>query len=140
MKRSILLVVSALMLLALPAVGQRKSFQVVIPFDFSVENRAMPAGQYLLSVPAPLVIRLLQQGGGGTAATIQTASIYALPGQSLHPRLVFNRYGQHRFLTEVWIQDASFGHVLFASSSELEYAKKVQQQRMSVDINDAAGK
>lgn len=103
-----------------PVYGQ--SMKVDIPFDFVAAQATLPAGEYSVSrnEPAQGVVRLVSSKG--SSAVCLTHGI-----QSNRPsntaKLVFNRYGNHYFLSQVWALGNTTGHVLRPSKAEREIAR-----------------
>jgi len=91
-----------------------------IPFDFTAGNQTLPAGEYLvgkLSMNTPVLV--IQR-------TDRSAQILApsIPARSSEPqsdsKLVFNKYGNRYFLSQVWSAGYSSGRQLMKSSAEKE--------------------
>jgi hypothetical protein len=99
-----------------------------IPFDFSVAGEKLPAGKYW--------INRAQQGNGDTVIQISSAIGHSnvtrltIPVFAHKPvktsSLVFNRYGNEYFLSEIWPMGASTGRELTKSRAERELARKAQ--------------
>lgn len=106
--------------------------RVNIPFDFSVGNKKLPAGQYSVSRALPnsgdqlIEISSLD----GKAGIFRTT----FPVTALTPKdkstLLFHRYGDQYFLFEVWPAGASTGLTWPRSRSERE----LQEQTESVGL------
>ena len=119
------------LLAAASAFGQQK-LRVDVPFEFHVAGAVLPAGQYdvdrdgrnirnLLFLDCDAcgsrVIALTYPTGGGTAAD--------------RGRLVFNKYGDTYFLSEVWVPGYAQGGALTQSKSEQELARVTMSARTS---------
>jgi hypothetical protein len=79
----------------------RTLMKVDIPFTFSVEDHTLPAGQYYVrSINPDHSIALINADGG------QSLMITYMPetsnNASQNSRLVFSKYGNAYFLTQVW--------------------------------------
>jgi hypothetical protein len=75
--------------------------RVDIPFDFTVGNVPLAAGMYTVTEPVDGALRLLNRSAGRGIVTIITNRMNrAKPAQP--GMLVFNRYGDQYFLTQVW--------------------------------------
>ena len=85
--------------------------RITIPFDFNVGNNKLPAGEYLVGRAQP--------SSGDTVLLISNVnhpeSVLPLTNstQSLDPKdentLVFHRYGDQYFLSQVWPEGDTFG-------------------------------
>jgi hypothetical protein len=76
--------------------AQEPTLKANIPFDFTVGNTSMPAGEYTITSPFEEVLLLRS---GGHSASIVTSKDYAESESG--SKLVFDRYGNQYFLHEV---------------------------------------
>jgi hypothetical protein len=97
--------ISTVMLLAAVSIcaqsQERPIAQADVPFPFTVENTNLPAGAYTISVLPPSHIIKVQSADTGKSVIIP-----ALPAETLQGagqgKLVFRRFGNLYFLTQVW--------------------------------------
>jgi hypothetical protein len=93
-----LLTVSSLFL-AHGALAQEPVLKANIPFSFAVGNTWMPAGDYTISSPDHLVIKLKSVKTGSVAEVVASPSLReSTPGTS---ELVFDKYGESYFLHQI---------------------------------------
>jgi hypothetical protein len=98
--------------------GQSIRLTAQVPFDFVVEGRALPAGEYTLnSISQDGSALTIRNAETSESAIRLTDSIVAKSNKSLS-RLVFHRYGQTYFLAEVWRAGDSRGRQLRQSKQE----------------------
>lgn len=75
-----------------------------IPFDFTAGDRKFPAGEYLVErinpQSDPAVMRIMSRDGK-TSVIVLTKDVRSRRAKGAE-RLVFNRYGKHHFLAQVW--------------------------------------
>jgi hypothetical protein len=105
---------------------------VNIPFEFVVGETTFPAGQYSLlrivsnSSADQLLIRSEDR-------SVDTPTGITRPnrGSEIQKRssLVFNRYGDQYFLSQVWTAGSDTGRELFRSRSERNLAKQVARSK-----------
>ena len=124
MKKQILSVCAALLLIA--AVGavtapaqSSTRLEASIPFDFVVGGKTLPAGDYTVSTvlshdPSVLAIRNPQ---GCAIAITQGADNKKSDGTN---KLVFHRYGNKYFLSQIWNEDGRVSRSLPKSKLERE--------------------
>ena len=97
-----------------------------IPFQFTAGAMTLPAGEYRVQkerdYSSALVIRSTD-GNGATMVMTHAASINAPQAKS---KLVFHRYGNRYFLTQVWSAGSSLGRELPKSAKEKEQALAAQ--------------
>ena len=88
-------------LLAVPLFGMDHTLKLQIPFDFAAGTNQFPAGAYTVESDTNSGAVLIRSDEKGPAAFILTRSA----GESKdygHPKLVFHRYGNQTFLSQVW--------------------------------------
>lgn len=127
--KSKVLALSIILILLTPAVAQVRGVKANVPFDFVVGTKAMPAGEYRLSIISGVTLRISQINGS------QMAGIVAAPvagSDNNAPRLLFHRYGNHFFLTEVWVGEMSISHRLYVSPAELGYARATPPESITI--------
>lgn len=118
--RAIALLSLLLSLAALSARAQSTSSVVItIPFDFKVAGKTLPAGDYIVrrSTQASAEGLLIRRTNSRASAFILTKPVQAGAKQE-DSKLVFNRYGNQYFLSQVWTSGRSFGRELFKSRQE----------------------
>ena len=97
---------------------------VQIPFGFQVGKSILPAGAYTVDTAAPSVLRL-RSGDSKSAVMILTNAVEnsnATRQGSGQGRLVFNKYGDNYFLSQVWDPGNISGRELRKTKPELEAA------------------
>jgi hypothetical protein len=75
--------------------------KVNVPFSFGVEGHSMPAGEYSIFTVTPEREIRMVSADGKQSAIVNTLPNYANT-PSINSRLVFHRYGDEYFLTQVW--------------------------------------
>jgi hypothetical protein len=104
-----------------------------IPFDFTVVDKKLPAGKYWVS--------RVQQSQGDTVLQVTSAEGKAsavrltIPVNSHQPKdigtLVFHRYGDDYFLSEVWAKGGSVGRSLLKTHAERKLERKAQDNQIA---------
>ena len=110
-------------MLAAPALAQSYSARASVPFEFAVGQKVLPAGDYFVRVD---VLGLIQVMDVAAADHINIVSHVTKSGQSQTEavaKLVFNRYGNQTFLSEVWDGTSVDGYTLPMSRSERELTR-----------------
>jgi hypothetical protein len=110
-----------------PALAQATGTRFHIPFNFQVGKERFPAGEYRLSVVSEKGL-LIQQIEGNQSVVTMTKAPVEKPGKNGPAQLVFNRYGDKRFLSEAWLKNSS-GRELPSSAEEREYARSAQHDK-----------
>ena len=116
----------ALVLLALaPAYAQKTSATVNIPFSFTVDDVALPPGEYVISSPSERVVTV-QHLGGREAKTAMTDNGSSTTSDGIS-KLVFHKYGNAYFLTAAWLPNSDHAHEFLASAKEIQVARSGRQ-------------
>ena len=95
-----------------------------IPFQFVAGDQTLLAGEYRIERVfsgslGPLRIRSTDDHA---LTTVMTMTVSANDWQE--SKLIFNRYGNHYFLSQIWTQGDNSGRELFKSQRESELARK----------------
>lgn len=99
-----LVVLIGSMALAAQAQSVGRTMCANIPFDFSVGNKKLPAGEYTVVQVNPAsdqAVLQLRSKDGKAGAMVQMSTTIGRAEQSA--RLVFNRYGDNYFFAQAWI-------------------------------------
>ena len=110
-----------------------KQVRAEVPFDFIVGNKAHPAGTYAVEYTNPQGVFVTQIGEDERRRTLLWSD--TVPAKSIQdhsPRLIFNRYGNQYFLTQVWAGREIGGRELRKLYRERELAKEYLAKNISV--------
>ena len=109
-----------------------------IPFEFNIDYKTMPAGEYSVQTVATASDALLIQSTDGKNSALRPSTATERSQKNATARLVFHRYGQRYFLAEVWSGDKA-GRQLMKSRDELDFecegadlSSKSEQARSSM--------
>jgi hypothetical protein len=104
--------------------GQSYGSKANVPFDFVVGSRNLPAGSYRVSsvTPSGDALRISSDDSKNTAARLTMPA----SGTAKSAKLVFHRYGERYFLTEVWLS-AEDGRKLMKSRQESAIQKELSR-------------
>jgi hypothetical protein len=104
------------------AYAQSSKIVAKVPFDFVVANRNMEPGEYTFTIDLVQSTVLVRGAADGSAAF---ALSYKAQTGTMHQdsKLVFNRYGDRYFLSQVWPSGVADGRALVQSTKERELAK-----------------
>jgi len=100
--------------------GQGKTLirEAKIPFDFSVGAKTFPAGVYSVTrVNQEKIMLRLSSKDGGESINIITSPIQAKEYPKTG-KLIFRRYGETYFLSQIWESDEIQGRQLLKSRTE----------------------
>ncbi len=135
MKKQALTVLSIGSLLVMLAVAPlhaiSSTFTANIPFDFMVGNKTLPAGSYKVGHPNIMGTLVIQSVDHRGSAFFLAHFVSAKSGQDNSAKLIFNRYGDQYFLSQVWSGEETDGRGLIKSRREREVAKVNQAKNAS---------
>jgi hypothetical protein len=110
--------------------AQSSQLRAEIPFEFYAGDKLMPAGTYATStLPGGQVIQLYNLSNNASTF-VSTSQI-----DNRHPgvnRLVFNRYGDTKFLTQIHWGDTNGGREVHPMKLELEAQNKQTPTRVAI--------
>jgi len=97
-----------------------------IPFEFSVANKKLPAGEYSVTraqqTAGDLVLQISSKDGRESISRLTIAVNTLEPKDDA--RLIFHRYGDEYFLYEIWPAGGSTGRELPKSRAERDAEQK----------------
>src|SRR5580658_10661527 len=115
--------VMALTIFATTRVAQaQQSMAVNVPFDFVAGNKTLPAGEYTVKISTPTHSLILVSRKDSTASAFINTNAAVSSTPQAESKLIFNRYGDRYFLSQVWQQGYAQGRQLMKSSREKELA------------------
>ena len=141
MKRQAISLVSllSLLLVAGSAIAQTVHVSADIPFNFVVGSKTYPAGAYSVKTMGDRddkVLLLNAEDGKNSMAIFSNAAQNLTPADKT--KLVFSRYGNQYFLSQVWVNGATRGHQLPKSNRENEVAKTMARNLATEQVEVVA--
>jgi hypothetical protein len=129
MKRFRIALSMALLLAATITFAQTKEGDVVVnvPFAFVAAGKTLPAGHYIVSRQNDS-LRIHDRENWGMFVPTHSAQ---RPAQENSSKLVFHRYGDTYFLSEVWVGGDVLGRALFITKAERELAERGAEQELA---------
>lgn len=125
MKKQLLMVFAGLLLAVGSAYAQSSRLVADIPFDFVVGNKVFPAGEYMVkSIGISGATLQLENRDHKQAKSVFFTPNYCSSAQpQSESKLVFNMYGSHFYLSQIWTEGYDQGRELPKSSREIEEAQ-----------------
>ncbi|MGC2111307.1 MAG: hypothetical protein WA655_17465 [Candidatus Korobacteraceae bacterium] len=121
MKRNMFGVVSLFavaMAFAVPALQAQSRVVANIGFDFYLQQKSMAAGEYEVSSISQQVDLMRNVNTDSGSFLLKSIHVQGAHGQ--HARLVFNKYGNQYFLSQIWDGNGDIGIQLSKSKREKE--------------------
>lgn len=106
---------------ALVSSAQTVGLRVNVPFNFNVEEKVLPPGNYLILAPKAQTLRLLGPNGEAALAVTNQVSGSRREGPGA---LVFNCYGERCFLAQMWTARSETGQEVVKSAIEKRLASQ----------------
>ena len=103
-----------------------------IPFEFSVGDKTMPAGEYTVRCTNPasdMKVLQLRSSDGRASIMVRTNSVIGKTQEDA--KLVFNRYGDHYFFAQAWLPADNIGMQASKSRNEKQIARELAATKLS---------
>jgi len=106
----------------------QEGMRVNIPFDFVAGTTSLPAGEYSVTVSGAVHTLLLidRKDASASVLIITNAAVSAEPQSE--SKMIFNRYGDRYFLSQVWTAGYSSGRQLLKSAREKEMSQLAKNE------------
>ncbi|MGB7555468.1 MAG: hypothetical protein WBM04_13940 [Candidatus Korobacteraceae bacterium] len=98
-----------------------------VPFAFTLQDKAMPAGNYQIIARSAQVLEVRSLDSQHGQLLIKQMAVQSNKDQS--PKLVFHKYGDQYFLTQIWYGDSRNG---------VGFAESKREKEISMASNDAS--
>ena len=139
----IFLMFGLLAILAVSSAYAQSSYERTtnIPFSFTIGDKTFPAGEYRvarLNPQSSQAVLAIKSIDGQMSKITLTAMDLQRSGVTGKAKLVFNRYGDQYFLSEVWLRANDGGHAIPLSRAEREFAnhsRDKKPQRQTIALN-----
>lgn len=123
MKKQLLIVFAGVLLAVGSAYAQSSRLVADIPFDFIVGNKVFPAGEYAIRTIGMNGATLQLENTESKRSLFLTPNYCASAQPQQESKLVFNMYGNHFYLAQIWTEGYDQGRELPKSSREVEEAQ-----------------
>ncbi len=121
------------LLVAAPLGAQNIRLSAVVPFEFIVGNKTLPAGEYVLrSATAPQSLQIRSDALQAGIVAMAASTTRGNAARNGEVRLVFNRYDNHYVLAQVWDGLDGVKHDLPRSRTERELARTASAAKVEV--------
>jgi hypothetical protein len=110
---------STLTFTSVVALSDSHFVRITIPFEFVIKDKVLPPGDYIVkrSVSENPEMLLIRSVDGSRGAYVLTSNVQANTRQN-ESKLVFHRYGDQYFLSQVWTAGETAGRELPKSGRE----------------------
>jgi hypothetical protein len=121
MKRNIygaFAILAAALIVSVPFVQAQTRVSAEVPFAFSLQDKAMPAGNYQIIALRDQVLEVWNSDTKHGQLLAKQMSVQSSKDQS--PKLVFHKYGDQYFLAQIWDGESHTGIAFPESKREKE--------------------
>ena len=122
MKKQLFVLLGMVLLVGVSAYAQTLNLKADVPFNFIISGATLPAGEYTiqgLGAGSAIAVRGPNPKANIVVLSQRCASIDA----TKQSKLVFHRYGDRYFLTQLWVAGSDSGRQLAKSPREMEVAR-----------------
>ncbi len=109
----VLAMVAVALMISVPFVQAQSRVQANVPFAFSLQDQAMPAGNYEIIALDGQVLEVWNMDARRGHFVLK--QMYVKASEPASPRMVFHKYGDRYFLSQIWRGDDDYG-IEFAES------------------------
>ena len=120
-----------------PCFAQRTTSKANIPFAFQVANQTIPVGEYLILTDTNQRAQTIRRTFSSASVIVLTDSVVDAKNKGSEPKLVFHKYGDNYFLSEIWTGQAE-GRRLLASKREKELARETPGSEVAVSLQSVS--
>ena len=104
------------------------------PFPFIVGDQLMPAGEYTMKIPtAAGTLSFRSNTDGDLNAYVNNVPLERFETEDSF-RLVFHRYGDRHYISEIWVPGFRTGRMVIQQPSELAVAKNSEPQHVTLIV------
>jgi hypothetical protein len=128
MKKQLLTLLGLGLLFATASAYAQTMLQANVPFNFIVAGKTLPAGEYTVHSLGTIQRVLLIRGSDMSQMVVVNSCASAKPSDTA--KLVFHRYGDRYFLSQIWTAGNSSGAELPPSTRESEIAMDLPRQNV----------
>jgi len=128
MKGTILITAALAMLATTAASAQSIKVKATVPFSFIVGQFILPAGQYTLKATGNGQVLEMRNLDAKITRLVLSNSCESRPASET--KLVFHRYGDRYFLSQIWSEGNDRGHEIPISQREKEIARNSSVQEV----------
>ncbi len=115
-----------------PALAQQRVV-ANIPFNFVVQNTTMTAGQYTVNEVND-TLWAIRSVDGSEHALITTGTVENNDSAPTPSRLVFHRYGDEYFLSEIWV-GGSLGRRINPTRHEMQLSREFKPAEVHMQLS-----
>jgi hypothetical protein len=119
-----------LLLVTASAYAQTLPIEANVPFDFIVNGATMPSGGYSIDSIGESGKALFIHNLDQKARSLVLSNRCEKLSPSKTTKLVFHRYGDRYFLTQIWVRGENAGRQLPVSRREAEMARDYTMQEV----------
>ena len=128
MRGNILITMALAMLATLAASAQTINVKATVPFSFSVGRSTLSAGEYSLKTMSNGQVLALSNLDAKITELVLSNSCESR--RASKTKLVFHRYGNRYFLSQIWTEGNDRGHEIPISQREKETARNSSMQEV----------
>jgi hypothetical protein len=130
-----LMIIALALLVSVPITQAQARERANVPFDYSLNQKTMPAGSYEISSVGGSTLAVRNLKTGNASLVIESMRVQASQAAGTpHAKLVFRKYGDQYFLAEIWDGQSNTGIALHESKreQELKLARDTNQPELVV--------
>jgi hypothetical protein len=113
-----LAMLAAALIVSVPFIQAQSLVQADVPFAFSLQGKAMPAGNYEIIALSDQAIEVRNLDTQRAQLLLKPMTVQSSKDEN--PKLVFHKYGDQYFLSQIWNGSSHYGIAFAESNREKE--------------------
>jgi hypothetical protein len=113
-----LAMLAAALIVSVPFIQAQSLVQADVPFAFSLQGKAMPAGNYEIIALSDQAIEVRNLDTQRAQLLLKPMTVQSSKDEN--PKLVFHKYGDQYFLSQIWNGGSHYGIAFAESNREKE--------------------
>ena len=130
MKRNLLIAAALALFATTAAVAQTVDLKANVPFSFTVNRATLPPGEYSLKSMDEQGTALAIRDLNSKTTNLVISNSCRSPKSASQTKLLFHRYGNRYFLSQIWTAGEDVGRQLPSSAGEKELARDFSMQQV----------
>jgi hypothetical protein len=130
-----ILILALALIVSVPTTQAQARARASVPFDFSLNQKSMPAGTYEVSSLSDKVLAVRNMNTGEAHLVIESMHVQAPQAAGIpHAKLVYRKYGDQYFLAEIWDGRSNIG-IAFSQSKrekEMKWARDTHEPELVI--------
>jgi hypothetical protein len=131
---AMIVLVGSMAIVAQAQTSGRTQLVANIPFEFSVGDKTLPAGRYMVqavNADSSVAVLKIQSADGKDSAMVRTMTVIGKAQNEA--KLIFHRYGNHYFFAQAWVDGETSGLQAPKARAERALQRELAEAKTAVE-------